>query len=223
MKKAVILLSGGLDSTTVLAMARDAGFDIRALTIFYGQRNHIELRASERIVKYFNISDHKILHLDLRLMGGSALTDNIEVPTHDMSLASTVPLTYVPARNTIMLSLALGYAEVSDADDIFFGANIHDYSGYPDCRPNYISAFENMANLATKRATQGRPVRIHAPLVNFSKAEIIKRGLALGVPYELTHSCYAPVEDLACANCSACFYRKKGFEEALAKDPTRYA
>ena len=223
MKKAVILLSGGLDSTTVLAMACDAGFDIRALTIFYGQRNHVELRASARVVEFFNIHEHKILELDLRLMGGSALTDNIAVPTHDMSLSSSVPATYVPARNTIMLSLALGYAEVSDADDIFFGANIHDYSGYPDCRPDYISAFESMANLATKRATQGRPVRIHAPLVNLSKAEIIKKGLALGVPYGLTHSCYAPVEDLACGTCSACFYRKKGFEEACAQDPTCYA
>jgi 7-cyano-7-deazaguanine synthase len=223
MKKAVILLSGGLDSTTVLAMARDAGFDIMALTIFYGQRNHVELQASKRIVKFFDVAEHKILELDLRLMGGSALTDDIAVPTHDLSLANAVPSTYVPARNTIMLSLALGFAEVSDADDIFFGANIHDYSGYPDCRPNYISAFETMANLATKRASEGRAVRIHAPLVNLSKAEIIKTGLALQVPYELTHSCYAPVEDLACGTCSACFYRKKGFEEAMTKDPTRYA
>jgi len=222
MKKAIILLSGGLDSTTVLAMARDAGFDIRALTIFYGQRNHVELRASKRVVEYFNICEHKILELDLRLVGGSALTDDIAVPSHDSSVSNTVPSTYVPARNTIMLSLALAYAEVSGADDIFFGANIHDYSGYPDCRPNYISAFESMANLATKRSIEGHPMRIHAPLVNMSKAEIIKRGLALGVPYELTHSCYAPLDNLACGSCSACFYRRKGFQEALASDPTHY-
>jgi len=223
MKRAVILLSGGLDSTTVLAIAKDAGYDVRALTCFYGQRNHEELNASKRVAQYFKLEEHKILELDLRLFGGSALTDNLSVPAHENSGAH-IPVTYVPARNTIMLSLALAFAEVSHADDIFFGANIHDYSGYPDCRPDYIQAFEKMANLATKRATeQNSSMRIHAPLVNLSKAQIIQRGLKLGVPYEITHSCYAPIKELACGQCSACFYRRKGFEEACVKDPTRYA
>jgi 7-cyano-7-deazaguanine synthase len=224
-KKAVILLSGGLDSTTTLAIARDLGFELYALTIFYGQRNYVELNASKRVADFFKISEHKILELDLRLMGGSALTDNIAVPTHEqISNNTNIPATYVPARNTIMLSLALGYAEVSGADDIFFGANVHDFSGYPDCRPSYISAFEAMANLATKSATQeNRRLQIHAPLVNLSKAQIIRRGIALGVPYELTHSCYAPLAELACGSCSACFYRKKGFFEANITDPTSYA
>jgi 7-cyano-7-deazaguanine synthase len=221
-KKAIILLSGGLDSTTTVAIARDAGFELRALSIFYGQRNHIELNASKRVVDFFKIPEHKIINLDLRLLGGSALTDDIEVPQHE-SISSSIPATYVPARNTIMLSLALAYAEVSEAYDIFFGANIHDYSGYPDCRPAYIKAFENMANLATKSATEkNMPLRIHAPLLNLSKAEIIKRGVALHVPYELTHSCYAPLNDRACGQCSACFYRRKGFLDALVPDPTLY-
>lgn len=223
MKKAVILLSGGLDSTTTLAIARDMGFEPLALTIFYGQRNHVELLASKKVVDYFKIREHKIIELDLRLMGGSSLTDEINVPSHEQSQSQGIPSTYVPARNTIMLSLALGYAEVQNADDIFFGANVHDYSGYPDCRPMYIKAFETMANLATKRASEGSPLRIHAPLVNLSKSQIIKRGLDLGVNYALTHSCYDPIETRACGRCSACFYRRKGFEEAGAPDPTLYA
>lgn len=223
MKKAVILLSGGLDSTTTLAIARDMGFEPLVLTIFYGQRNHVELLASKRVVEYFQVKEQKIIDLDLRIMGGSALTDQINVPSHDQSKAMQIPSTYVPARNTIMLSLALSYAEVKDADDIFFGANVHDYSGYPDCRPAYIAAFEAMANLATKRASQGNPLHVHAPLVNLSKAQIIKRGLELGVDYAITHSCYDPREALACGSCSACFYRRKGFEEAGVLDPTHYA
>lgn len=223
MKNAVILLSGGLDSTTTLAIARGLGFDVKALTIFYGQRNQVELKAAERVVKHFGVSKHQILDLDLRAFGGSSLTDSIAVTSHEETDQTTIPQTYVPARNTIMLSLALAYAEVNGAYDIFFGANIHDYSGYPDCRPTYIKAFENMANLATKSAHEGHKITIHAPLVNLSKAEIIKRGTELGVDYAMTHSCYDPVGDLACGQCSACFYRAKGFSEAQVADPTNYA
>lgn len=221
MKPAVVLLSGGLDSTTVLAMVKDMGFSPKVLTILYGQRNQVELLAAKRVAKYFSIEDHKILNLDLRLFGGSSLTDDLEVKNHEQ-VPEGIPNTYVPARNTILLSLALAYAEVSLADDIFFGANIHDYSGYPDCRPDYIKAFQEMANLATKRATEGQGIKIHAPLVNMSKASIIKTGLSLGVDYSITHSCYDPKEDLACGQCSACFYRKKGFSDIGISDPTRY-
>lgn len=223
MKPAVILLSGGLDSTTTLAIAKDMGFRPRALTIVYGQRNRVELLAADRVVKHFDIAEHKILTLDLRLFGGSSLTDDIAVKPHEEQEQQTIPNTYVPARNTIMLSLALAYAEVSGADDIFFGANIHDYSGYPDCRPTYIEAYEKMANLAVKSATLGHRIKIHAPLVNLTKAQIIKRGLDLGVRYELTHSCYDPIADLACGKCSACYYRSKGFRDAGVPDPTNYA
>lgn len=222
MKPAVVLLSGGLDSTTVLAIAKEMGFLPKALTILYGQRNQVELFAAQRVVKHFDVADHKILELDLRLFGGSSLTDEMAVSSHEKNL-EPIPTTYVPARNTIMLSLAMAYAEVSGADDIFFGANVHDYSGYPDCRPAYIESFENMANLATKRSTLGHKMSIHAPLVNLSKASIIEKGLSLGVDYSITHSCYDPKEDLACGECSACFYRKKGFDDAKVLDPTRYA
>lgn len=220
MKPAVILLSGGLDSTTTLAVAKDMGFLPFALTIFYGQRNHVELQAAKRVAEYFAVINHKILDLDLRLFGGSSLTDDLSVRPHEET--QEIPKTYVPARNTIMLSLAMAYAEVSGADDIFFGANVHDYSGYPDCRPVYVEAFQNMANLATKRASLGNKMTIHAPLVNMSKASIIKTGLSLGVDYGITHSCYDPKEHLACGICSACHYRQKGFKDAGEKDPTRY-
>ncbi len=223
MKPAVILLSGGLDSTTTLAYAKSLGFDPRPLTILYGQRNKVELLAAKRVAAFFGVQEHKILELDLRLIGGSSLTDNIEVIPHESQNADEIPNTYVPARNTIMLSLALAYAEVSGAFDIFFGANVHDYSGYPDCRPVYVTAFETMANLAIKSAGEQSRMRIHTPLVNLTKAEIIKKGNGLGVDYSITHSCYDPREDRACGKCSSCFYRKKGFLDADITDPTRYA
>lgn len=223
MKVAVVLLSGGLDSATTLAIAKNMGFSVNALTILYGQRNRVELLAAKKVVQHQQIVDHKIIELDLRLFGGSALTDDIAVKSHEDQHQSDIPNTYVPARNTIMLSLALAYAEVSGADDIFYGANIHDYSGYPDCRPDYIEAFQKMANLATKSSTMGHEIRIHAPLVDLSKAEIIKKGIDLGVKYELTHSCYDPVDNKACKKCSACFYRRKGFMDAGVPDPTNYA
>jgi 7-cyano-7-deazaguanine synthase len=222
MKNAVILLSGGLDSTTTLAIAKDMGFQIQALTIFYGQRNQVEMKAAERVVKHFGVAKHQVMNLDLRAFGGSSLTDKIDVKAYHVDDEKSIPTTYVPARNTIMLSLALAYAEVNEADDIFFGANIHDYSGYPDCRPDYIAAFEKMANLAVKSAAEGHKITIHAPLVNMSKADIIKRGIALGVDYAMTHSCYDPVGDLACGKCATCFYRAKGFKDARVDDPTRY-
>ncbi len=222
MKQAVILLSGGLDSSTVLALAQSQGFSISALTVFYGQRNHVELSAAKKIVKHFNIANHKIIELDLGLIGGSSLTDKIRVKSHQEQDDNIIPDTYVPARNTIMLSLALAYAEVQGAYDIFFGANIHDYSGYPDCRPAYIKAFQNMANLATKSSVEGHSISIHAPLVNKSKAEIIKLGLSLGIDYSMTHSCYDPKGNRACGQCSACFYRQKGFADAQVADPTVY-
>ncbi|HXW53294.1 MAG TPA: 7-cyano-7-deazaguanine synthase QueC [Myxococcota bacterium] len=223
MKSAVVLLSGGLDSTTTLAIAKDMGYRAYALTILYGQRNHIEALSAKKVAALLSIEEHKIIELNLRLFGGSSLTDDISVGAHVESRVNEIPNTYVPARNTILLSLALAYAEVSKADDIFFGANIHDYSGYPDCRPSYIHAFEKMANLAVKSATLGHHIRIHAPLVNLSKAEIIKKGCALGVPYEHTHSCYDPRDNLACGSCSSCFYRRKGFIDAGITDPTNYA
>lgn len=222
MKKAIVLLSGGLDSSTTLAIARDLGFTPSALTISYGQRNAIEINSAKNIASHFKIFDHKIVELDMRIFGCSSLTDNIDVLAHDQQSESSIPNTYVPARNTIMLSIALAHAEVSGASDIFYGANVYDYSGYPDCRPAYIEAFEKMANLATKHAVLGNQVRIHAPLVNMTKSEIITKGVALEVPYELTLSCYSPIQFFACGQCSACFYRQKGFIEAGVKDPTRY-
>lgn len=220
-RKAIVLLSGGLDSSTALAIAKSQGFIINALTIGYGQRNHVELKAAERVGLHFSVLEHRFLSLDLRLFGGSSLTSGISVKAHDEE--NHIPNTYVPARNTIMLSLALAYAEVSGAFDIFFGANVHDYAGYPDCRPAYVEAYENMANLALKSTTSGQKLRIHVPLINMSKAEIIKTGLALGVDYGMTHSCYDPVGDRACGRCSACHYRKKGFQDAQVMDVTAYA
>lgn len=224
MKNAVVLLSGGLDSSTVLALAKQEGFAIYALSFDYGQRNSPELLAANNIAKRLGATEHKVCSLDLRLFGGSALTDAIDVKSHADITPGVIPNTYVPARNTIMLSIALGYSEAINAHDIFFGANIHDYSGYPDCRPAYIEAFERMANLATKAATEaGQQIKIHAPLVNLSKADIIKKGQRLNVPYAETFSCYNPIENLACGKCSACFYRQKGFNDAGIKDPTNYA
>lgn len=221
-KKAVVLLSGGLDSSTVLAIAQEQGFVVHALTLLYGQKNKVELLAAQRIAEDRNVLHHKIIELDLRAFGGSSLTDDIAIMPHEQNEEDSIPATYVPARNTIFLSLALAYAEVSGAYDIFFGANIHDYAGYPDCRPEYVLAFENMANLAVKTAMLGNKIKIHTPLVNMTKADIINKGVALGINYELTHSCYDPVLDKACGVCSSCFYRKKGFLEAGITDPTRY-
>ena len=221
MKNAVILLSGGLDSATVLAMARQQGFSCYALSVDYGQRHHAELDAARRVSMALGAVEHRVVSIDLTGFGGSALTDKrIAVP----EIASTgIPSTYVPARNTIMLSLALAWAEVLQAQDIFFGVNAVDYSGYPDCRPEYVEAFERMANLATKAAVEGKPLKLHAPLLHMSKAEIIRQGTRLGVDFGLTVSCYqADDEGRACGVCDSCRLRRAGFEEAAISDATRY-
>jgi 7-cyano-7-deazaguanine synthase len=221
MKSAVVLLSGGLDSATVLAMARSAGWRCHALSIDYGQRHRVELQAAARVARALGAVEHKVVALDLRVFGGSALTDAaIAVPT---SPSAGIPVTYVPARNTIFLSLALAYAEVTASDAIFTGANAVDYSGYPDCRPEYLQAFESMANLATKRAVEGSPIAIEAPIVHMTKAEIVRRGHELGVDFSLTVSCYnADGEGRACGECDACRLRRDGFAGARLADPTRY-
>ncbi len=222
-KHAVVLLSGGLDSATVAALAREAGFLVFGLTFDYGQRHRSELTAAARVARQVGVHDHRVVRLDLRAIGGSALTDDaFEVPKDALGAAG-IPVTYVPARNTIFLSLALGLAETVGASDLFFGANALDYSGYPDCRPAFVEAFERLANVATKAAIQGAPFRIHAPLMSMTKSEIIRRGLELGVDYALTHSCYDPSENgLACGHCDSCLLRRRGFEEAGVTDPTRY-
>ncbi len=221
MKKAVVLLSGGLDSATTLAIAKQNGYACYALSIAYGQRHSAELAAAIRIVDAFGVSEHKTLTLDLSIIGGSALTDmHIAVPTQ---LSEGIPVTYVPARNTLFLTLALGWAEVLGAQDIFIGVNAVDYSGYPDCRAEFIQAFERLANLATKAGVEGRSFRIRTPLLDCSKSEIIRRGLALGVDYALTVSCYsADREGRACGVCDSCRLRKQGFREAGIPDPTVY-
>jgi 7-cyano-7-deazaguanine synthase len=222
MKPAVILLSGGLDSATILAIARAEGFAPFCLSVDYGQRHGAELAAAARVAAALGARGHRTIHLDLNQFGGSALTDpHIAVPTS--GVAPGIPVTYVPARNTVMLSLALAWAEVLGSQDIFVGVNAVDYSGYPDCRPEFIQAFEAMANLATKAATEGRRLRVHAPLIAMTKAEIIRRGMALGVDYGLTVSCYqADGEGRACDICDACRLRRAGFEGAQVPDPTRY-
>ena len=221
MKNAVVLLSGGLDSATVLAMARQQGFRCYALSVDYGQRHYAELAASRRVAEALGAIEHRVINIDLTGFGGSALTDSsIAVPEQ---ATSGIPLTYVPARNTIMLSLALAWAEVLLAQDIFFGVNAVDYSGYPDCRPDYVAAFERMANLATKAAVEGKPLTIHAPLQYMSKAEIIRQGTQLGVDFGLTVSCYqADEEGRACGVCDSCRLRRAGFEQAAVLDVTRY-
>lgn len=220
-KKAVVLLSGGLDSATVLALAKSQGYECYALSFDYGQRHSAELTAARQIADLFGAVEHQILHLDLNKFGGSALTDtNIEVPT---SPAKGIPITYVPARNTIFLSMALAWAEVLQADDIFIGVNAVDYSGYPDCRPEFIKAYENMANLATKVGVEGHHLTIHTPLIDMTKAEIIQAGVEKGIDYSLTISCYAADGNgRACGECDSCRLRRKGFEGAGVKDPTRY-
>lgn len=225
-KKAVVLLSGGVDSATTLAIALGLGFDPYALSFRYGQRHAVELAAAERIARVSGVSRHLTVDIDLRRIGGSALTDDLAVPksrsVHDMG--KDIPVTYVPARNTIFLSYALAWAEVIGSSDIFIGVNALDYSGYPDCRPEYIEAYERMANLATKAGVEKKQkLVIHTPLIALSKAEIIRKGLELGVDYSLTHSCYDPEEDgAACGQCDSCLLRLKGFAEAGIKDPVRY-
>jgi 7-cyano-7-deazaguanine synthase len=224
---AVILLSGGLDSTTTLAIARSRGFRLFALSFRYGQRHAIELESAARVAKSLGAEQHLVVDIDLRAIGGSALTDDIAIPKQrsPAEMTSGIPITYVPARNTIFLSFALAWAEVLGAEDIFIGVNALDYSGYPDCRPEYIEAFEQMANLATKAGVEGRMrLKIHTPLIAMTKAEIIKTGLELGVDYSLTHSCYDPTaKGLGCGKCDSCLLRLKGFAEAGARDPLSYA
>ncbi len=222
--KAVVLLSGGLDSATALAMARDAGFTCHALAVDYGQRHRSELDAARRVAATAGVP-LKILPLDLRAIGGSALTDDIAVPENASGCnPQGIPITYVPARNTILLSLALGYAEVLGANDIFIGVNAVDYSGYPDCRPEFIAAYQQMARLATRAGVEGAAMTIHTPLIDLSKAEIIRRGTALGVDYALTVSCYqADAEGRACGRCDSCRIRSEGFRAAGVPDPTPYS
>ena len=224
--KAVVLLSGGLDSTTILAIAKREGFDLFALTFDYGQRHHVELDRARDIAKHFGAVDHQIIKIDLRKFGGSALTDSIEVPTgrDQEEMVSSIPVTYVPARNTIFLSFCLAYAEIKEASDIFIGVNAIDYSGYPDCRPECITAFETLANLATKAGVEGKSkIKIHTPLIELSKAKIIQKGLELGVNYAMTHSCYNPGEEgKSCGVCDSCQLRLKGFQEAGVEDPIIY-
>ena len=222
--KAVVLVSGGLDSTTCLAIAREQDFDLYALTINYGQRHDHELNSAKMVVDLYSIQDHSIIDIDLRQFGGSALTDQIDVPKNrDPSEMVDIPATYVPARNTVFLSLALAWAETLGSSDIFIGVNALDYSGYPDCRPEYISSFERTANLATKACATGSTFKIHTPLINMTKSDIIKTGIKLGVDYSLTSSCYDPNENGdPCGNCDSCYLRLKGFKEAEAKDPLNY-
>lgn len=223
--KAVLLLSGGLDSTTLLALARSEGYAIHALSFRYGQRHAAELAAARKIAARYEAVQHVVTDIDLRIFGGSALTSDLEVPK-DRVVDDTIPITYVPARNTIFLSFALAWAEVLGASDIFIGVNALDYSGYPDCRPEFVAAFQEMARLATRAGVEGstKPVTIRTPLIDMSKKEIIQLGLRLGVDYSLTTSCYDPTDDAeACGHCDACQLRLKGFEEAGAADPARYA
>jgi 7-cyano-7-deazaguanine synthase len=223
-RPAVVLLSGGLDSTTTAAIAKREGFSIHALSFRYGQRHAVEIDAAQRVAEHLDVVRHVVLDIDLRQFGGSALTDNIAVPKNcDVTAAHDIPITYVPARNTIFLSFALGWAEVLGANDIFIGVNALDYSGYPDCRPEFIDAFTRMGNLATKAGVEGKQtIKIHTPLINMTKADIIRHGNELGVDFSLTTSCYDPVEDKACGECDSCQLRLKGFAEAGIADPISY-
>ncbi|WP_224983663.1 7-cyano-7-deazaguanine synthase QueC [Geomonas agri] len=220
-KKAVILYSGGLDSTTCMAIAKHQGFEPYAMSFSYGQRHQHEVALAKKNARPMGAVDHMLVEFDLRMMGGSALTSDIAVPKE--GVGEEIPVTYVPARNTIFLSFALGWAETLGAFDIFIGVNALDYSGYPDCRPEYIAAYETMANLATKTGVEGKKMTIHTPLISLTKAEIIKTGLTLGVDYGKTHSCYDPTEDgAACGLCDSCRLRLKGFAELGVTDPVRY-
>ncbi len=225
MKSAVVLLSGGIDSTTTLAIALAEGYEAYALSFDYGQRHQIETQAARRAADSLGAKKHRIAKIDLRVFGGSALTGDIDVPKQrsETEIADGIPVTYVPARNTIFLAYALGWAEVIQAADIFLGANAIDYSGYPDCRPEFIEAFQTVANVGTKAGVEGRRFQIHTPLIKFSKAEIIRKAVELGVDLSLTHSCYDPSPDgFACGECDSCLLRLKGFREAGMKDPIRY-
>jgi 7-cyano-7-deazaguanine synthase len=224
--KAVCLLSGGLDSATTLACARRDGLECYCLSFDYGQRHHVELEAAAKVAKAMGAAAHKVIRIDLRAFGGSALTDDIAVPKGRLSgeMSASIPVTYVPARNTVFLSIALAWAEVLGAGDLYLGVNAVDYSGYPDCRPDYIQAFERMANLATRAGVEGASrFRVHTPLIDLSKAEIIRLGVELGVDYSVTHSCYDPLDHLPCGQCDSCLLRKAGFAEAGLTDPVEYA
>ncbi len=225
-KKAVVLLSGGIDSTTAMAIAKHEGFEIYSLSFSYGQRHAFELKAAQKVADAIGVAEHLVINVDIEKIGGSSLTDDIDVPKDrdEISLSREIPVTYVPARNTIFLSYALAWAEVLESSDIFIGVNAIDYSGYPDCRPEYTEAFERMANLATKAGVEGiTKIRIRTPLIHLTKAQIIKKGVELGIDYSLTHSCYDPgPQGLACGRCDSCFLRKKGFKEAGIPDPTKY-
>ena len=227
MKKSVILLSGGLDSATCLAIAIENGFSPYALSFRYGQRHEFELNSAKAVSKSMGIEEHIILDIDLRAFGGSALTDKIEVPKDrdEVDITNEIPVTYVPARNTIFLSFGLAYAETLEANDIFIGVNALDYSGYPDCRPEYIASFQKLANIATKSGVEGEsPINIHTPLIDLTKSQIIKKGLSLDVNYGLTHSCYDPDQNgYSCGHCDACQLRIRGFEEAGLSDPLKYS
>jgi 7-cyano-7-deazaguanine synthase len=224
MKRGVVLVSGGLDSATTLAICAQEGFEPYALTFDYGQRHQLELDAAHRVAAGARVGDHRIAKIDLRVFGGSALTDDIAVPKRAAKSEAEIPITYVPARNTIFLSYALAWCEVLGAADIFIGANAIDYSGYPDCRPEFISAFENLAAVGTKAGVEGAQFKIHAPLISMSKADIIRKGAELGVDFSLTHSCYDPTADgLACGECDSCRLRLAGFREAGLTDSIAYA
>jgi 7-cyano-7-deazaguanine synthase len=226
MKRAVVLLSGGIDSTTTLAIAVAQGYDAYALSFAYSQRHQIEMQAARRVANSLGAKEHRVAKIDLRIFGGSALTDDLDVPKQrsQKEIAHGIPITYVPARNTIFLAYALAWAEVIGACNIFLGVNAIDYSGYPDCRPEFIEAFENLASLGTKAGAEGRRFQIHTPLIKLSKAEIIRKAVELSVDVSLTHSCYDPTpEGLACGECDSCLLRLKGFREAGLKDPIHYA
>ena len=225
MKRAVVLLSGGIDSATTLAIAIAESYEAYALSFDYGQRHQIEIQAGRRVANSLGVKEHRVAKIDLRVFGGSALTDDLDVPKtrSETEIAHGIPITYVPARNTIFLAYALGWAEVTPSSDVFLGVNAIDYSGYPDCRLEFIEAFENLANLGTKAGVEGRRFQIHTPLIEFSKAGIIRKAVELGVDLSLTHSCYDPTpEGLACGECDSCLLRLKGFREAGIKDPIRY-
>ncbi|MHB1273052.1 MAG: 7-cyano-7-deazaguanine synthase QueC [Rhodanobacter sp.] len=223
LRKAVVLVSGGMDSAVTIALAREQGYQVHALSVAYGQRHSSELAASDRVSRMLGAAEHKTVGIDLRSIGGSALTADIDVPVDTREGGSGIPVTYVPARNTIMLSIALGWAEVLGSSDIWCGVNAVDYSGYPDCRPAFIEAFETLANVATKAGVEGAGIRIHTPLMRMSKADIAREGRRLGVDFSVTVSCYqADAEGRACGHCDACRLRAQGFREAGLPDPTRY-
>jgi len=225
-EKAIVLLSGGLDSATTAALAKEQGYGVHALTVSYGQRHEIETAAARRVADALGVVEHRLESIDLRLFGGSALTDTIDVPKSAslVEMPTGIPVTYVPARNTILLALALAYAEVVGAHDLFVGINAVDYSGYPDCRPEFVAAFERLANVATKTGVEAGGFRVHAPLIDLTKAEIIREGVRCGVDFSLTHSCYDPGDDgTACGRCDSCLLRLEGFRTAGLSDPVRYA